>query len=131
MSHILFNKVKSVKGLTFTEKTILFHLADASYDHETVSISIQRLSSHAGCSERTAQRDLRRLEQHGKIISEGRKVSGRGWVHKYRFNLDPPVEEVEEEPPITETLPSTNGHRRRNDLADLITDERYRKESKK
>lgn len=127
MSHILFNKVKTITNLTFTEKTILFHLADASYDHETASTSVKRLSSYAGCCERTVKRVLRSLERQKLIIPEGPETTGRGWVHRYRFNIDPTVTFVEEEPPTTEELPSMNGRapgQRRNDLVGLFSKEK-------
>lgn len=129
MSHVLFNKVKSVTGLTFTEKTILFHLADASYDHETVSTSVQRLAVIAGCSERTVQRCLRSLERHGKIAPDGPETVGRGWVHKYRFHLDPVESFITEPLPPAEELPLKNGSRSAspNIFADILEEKKKEK----
>lgn len=100
MSHALVNRVKPLTGFTFAEKSILFQLADASYDGETAFLRMDKLTLYAGCSLSTAKRALRSLERRGTLIPQGEK-GGRGTVHVWRICIALPA--------LPELQPETNG----------------------
>lgn len=68
------------------EKSILFRLADASRDHQTASMSVPELAVYTGCSERTAQYNLRRLEKLPVLFPIG-TAGGMGHILTYRIDV--------------------------------------------
>lgn len=72
MSTAAVEYVRDVRGISVTDKCVLFVLATyASERGDSISPSTQTIADDAGCSRSTACEALRRLQEVGKVRREG------------------------------------------------------------
>ncbi len=78
-----------LEGLTATQKSVLFVLADVENDETGMCIMTMGTLAHfAGCTSRTAFSAIKALETRGLLTRKSRQKSEYGIVNAYVFGFE-------------------------------------------